>query len=49
MFDRKKIKQLILTSLISDSYSLGAHWVYDEKQLTNSDINWEELNNPLSV
>lgn len=49
MFDRKKIKQLILTSLISDSYSLGAHWVYDEKQLTNSDINWEGLNNPLSV
>ena len=49
MFDRKKVKELILTSLVTDSYSLGAHWVYDEKQLNNKDINWEELNNPLSV
>lgn len=49
MLDRKKVKELILTSLVTDSYSLGAHWVYDEKQLNNKDINWEELNNPLSV
>ena len=49
MFDRKKIKELILTSLVADAYSLGAHWVYDEKQLKENNLNWEELNNPLSV
>jgi ADP-ribosylglycohydrolase len=49
MFDIKKIKQLVLTSLVTDAYSLGAHWVYDEKQLANNDLNWDELNNPLSV
>ena len=49
MFDRKKIKELILTSLIADAYSLGAHWVYDEKQLKDPSINWDELNTPLSV
>ena len=49
MFDRKKVKDLILTSLVADAYSLGAHWVYDEKQLQNPSINWEELNTPLSL
>jgi len=49
MFDRKKVKDLILTSLVADAYSLGAHWVYDEKQLKNPSINWEELNTPLSI
>ncbi|WP_122893240.1 ADP-ribosylglycohydrolase family protein [Arcobacter peruensis] len=49
MFDRKKIEELILTSLVADAYSLGAHWVYDEKQLKENNLNWEELNNPLSV
>ncbi len=44
MFDEKKVKDLIISSLVSDSYSLGAHWIYDEKQLEALDINWEELN-----
>ncbi len=49
MFDEKKVKELILTSLVADAYSLGAHWVYDEKQLKENNLNWNELNNPLSV
>ncbi|MAC84860.1 MAG: hypothetical protein CL624_12080 [Arcobacter sp.] len=49
MFDRKKIEELILTSLVTDAYCLGAHWVYDEKQLKDNDLNWNELNKPLSV
>lgn len=49
MFDEKKVKELILTSLVTDAYSLGAHWVYDEKQLANNELNWNELNNPLSI
>lgn len=49
MFDTKKVKELILASLVTDAYSLGAHWVYDEKQLKENNLNWNELNNPLSV
>ena len=49
MFDRKKIEELILTSLVTDAYCLGAHWVYDEKQLKENNLNWNELNSPLSV
>lgn len=44
MFDKKKIKELILSTLVADAYSLGAHWIYDEKQLEKLEINWEELN-----
>lgn len=49
MFDQKKVKDLVLTSLIADAYSLGSHWVYDEKQLASEAINWNELNKPLAI
>lgn len=49
MFEKKKIKELILVSLVADGYCLGAHWVYDEKQLENLDINWDELNDAKSL
>lgn len=44
MFDIKKVKELVLTTLVADSYSLGAHWIYDEKQLASLEVNWDELN-----
>lgn len=49
MYDRKKVKELILISLVADSYSLGAHWIYDDKQLASLDINWDELNDAKAV
>lgn len=49
MFEQKKVKDLVLYSLVADSYSLGTHWVYDEKQLSKTNIIWENLNAPLSV
>ena len=45
----KKIKDLVLSSLVADSYCLGTHWIYDENQLINNDIRWEELNKPLAI
>mgnify|MGYP005991653413 FL=1 len=45
----EKIKDLVLTTLVTDSYCLGTHWVYDENQLINNDINWEDLNAPLAM
>ena len=49
MFNKKKIKELVLSSLVADAYCLGAHWVYDEKQLENLNINWNELNDAQSI
>ena len=44
MNDIRNAKELILSTLVADSYSLGSHWVYDEKQLLNLDVDWNELN-----
>lgn len=49
MFDKRKAKELVLASLIADSYCLGSHWIYDEKQLANLNTNWEELNPACSI
>ncbi|RXJ90441.1 hypothetical protein CRV01_04585 [Arcobacter sp. CECT 8983] len=44
MNDIKNTKELILSTLVADAYSLGAHWVYDEKLLLNLNVDWNELN-----
>ena len=44
-----KIKDLVLATLVTDAYCLGTHWIYDEKQLVDNDIIWDELNNPLAI
>ncbi|GGD35638.1 ADP-ribosylglycohydrolase [Malaciobacter pacificus] len=49
MFEEKKIKELVLVSLVADSYSLGSHWVYDENQLAKDSINWNILNAPMAI
>jgi ADP-ribosylglycohydrolase len=49
MFDEKIVKKLLLASLVADAYSLGAHWVYDEKQLKELDIDWNDLNAPKAM
>ena len=43
------IKKSIQSSFVCDTYSLGAHWVYDDKELEKLDINWETLNTPQSL
>ncbi|MGM0519793.1 MAG: ADP-ribosylglycohydrolase family protein [Campylobacterota bacterium] len=49
ILDDKKVKELVLVSLVTDSYCLGSHWVYDQNQLLKQNINWQELNNPLAI
>ncbi len=49
MFDQRIVKELVLSSLVADSYSLGAHWIYDEKQLEQIDFDWNELNAPKAI
>lgn len=45
----EQIENAILSALVCDRYSLGAHWVYDEKELQNLPIDWESLNDPQSL
>ncbi len=49
MFDKIRVKEIVLATLIADSYSLGAHWIYDEKQLENLKLDWNELNAPCAI
>ena len=48
MFE-EKIKDLVLSSLVVDSYCLGTHWIYDEEQLINNSIDWNVLNAPMAI
>ena len=48
MFE-EKIKDLVTSALVVDSYCLGTHWVYDEEQLINNSIDWNGLNAPLAM
>jgi ADP-ribosylglycohydrolase len=48
MFE-EKIKDLVTSSLVVDSYCLGTHWIYDEQQLINNSIDWNSLNAPLAA
>ena len=44
-----KVNDLVLATLVSDAYCLGTHWIYEETQLVENDIVWEELNKPLAI
>ncbi|QKF77819.1 ADP-ribosylglycohydrolase family protein [Arcobacter defluvii] len=48
MFE-EKIKDLVLSVLVIDSYCLGMHWVYDEEQLLDKNFNWQVLNAPKAL
>ena len=49
MFNKEKIEEIVTAVKVADSYSLGSHWVYDEKQLKDLPINWETLNAPQAM
>lgn len=49
MFNSKKVNDLILSSLVTDSYCLGTHWVYDETQLKNAPVDYNNLNAPMAM
>ena len=42
----KKINEAINGAYIADKYSLGTHWMYDQKEIEQLSINWNILNNP---
>ncbi|CAA6807572.1 MAG: ADP-ribosylglycohydrolase [uncultured Sulfurovum sp.] len=44
---KDKLKGLIWGSLLADAYSLGGHWLYDQRELESSMLNFSGLNDPL--
>lgn len=47
--DKKIIENAIQGALVADAYALGSHWIYDETQLKNLPIDWEDLNAPQAM
>lgn len=45
----KQVRDLSLIALVADAHCLGTHWLYDEKDLKNENINWNELSNARAV
>jgi len=46
--NKDKLKGLMWGSLLADAYSLGGHWVYEQNELSTSNLNLKGLNSPLS-
>ena len=46
--NKDKLKGLLWGSLLGDAYSLGGHWVYDQKELADSPLNLLGLNDPMT-
>lgn len=44
-----KVKDLVLSTLVADSYCLGSHWIYDETQLKSIKIDWDSLNSACAI
>lgn len=44
--DKEKINHSIQAAFVADAYALGAHWIYDGKELGALQIDWEDLNAP---
>lgn len=47
--DKTIIDNAIAGAFVADAYALGSHWIYDETQLKNLPIDWEELNAPQAM
>ncbi len=44
--NRQRVTDAIRAAFIADAYCLGAHWIYDGKELSALDMDWGELNAP---
>jgi ADP-ribosylglycohydrolase len=47
--NKTRIENAIKGALTADRYALGAHWVYEPKELAKLPIDWEDLNDPQSM
>lgn len=47
--DKTLINRAIEGAFVADAYALGSHWIYDEEQLKNLSIDWQDLNAPMAM
>lgn len=47
--EKTAINNAIEGAFVADAYALGAHWIYDETQLKNLPLDWENLNSPQAM
>ncbi len=47
--DKSVINNAIEGAFAADAYALGSHWIYDETQLKNLPLDWENLNAPQAM
>lgn len=45
----KQVRDLSFITLVADAHCLGTHWIYEEKDLKQDNINWHELSNARAV
>ena len=46
--DNKKLQAMLWGAFYGDAYALGAHWVYDVKEIEDSSLDFSTCNNPLT-
>jgi len=47
--NKEKLDGMLWGSFCADAYALGAHWVYDIKEIENANLNLNAFNNPLTT
>jgi len=47
--NKEKLSGALWGSLCADAYALGAHWVYDVKEIENASLDLEAFNNPMTT
>jgi len=45
---KNESKNIVLASLVADSFALGAHWIYSPSEIKNASLDWKGLNKPLA-
>ncbi|NQY24894.1 MAG: ADP-ribosylglycohydrolase family protein [Campylobacteraceae bacterium] len=45
---KNKLKDIVLGSLLADTFTLGAHWIYSPSEIENAKLDWKGLNKPLA-
>jgi ADP-ribosylglycohydrolase len=49
MMNKTIINNAIIGAFVADAYCLGSHWIYDESQLKDLPVDWEDLNAPQAM
>lgn len=46
--NKDKLHAALWGAFCADAYALGAHWIYDTKQIAEAPLNWDGFNDPMT-